>query len=55
MGLRTFARGYSQGYAGLVFVCFRKSLDHAVQMQYLSSNVSKRIKVISKTKSSVPF
>ena len=25
--------GYSQGYAGLVFGCFRKSLDHAVQMQ----------------------
>ena len=36
--------GYSQGYAGLVFGCFRKSLDHAVQMQYLSSNVSKRVK-----------
>ncbi|MGK4179007.1 tyrosine-type recombinase/integrase [Lapidilactobacillus dextrinicus] len=47
--------GYSQGYAGLVFGCFRKSLDHAVQMQYLSSNVSKRVKAIPKAKSSVPF
>lgn len=41
--------------ADLVFGCFRKSPDHAVQMQYPSSNVSKRVKVIPKVKSSVPF
>ncbi|MFT8949946.1 MAG: site-specific integrase [Liquorilactobacillus hordei] len=47
--------GYSQGYAGLVFGCFRKSLDHAVRLQYLTTNISKKIRAIPKSKHSVAF
>ena len=35
--------GYAQSYASLVFGTFRKSLDKAVEMQYLEYNISKRL------------
>lgn len=47
--------GYSQSYASLVFGMFRKSLDKAVEMQYLEYNISKRIKAIPKGKTNVPY
>lgn len=47
--------GYSQAYASLVFGMFRKSLDKAVEMQYLEYNISKRVKSISKGKANVPY
>lgn len=47
--------GYSQSYASLVFGVFRKSLDMAVEMQYLESNVSKKVKAIPKGKAIVPY
>lgn len=42
---------YSQAYAGLTFGTFRKSLDFAVDMQYLQKNVSMKVKAIPKGKS----
>lgn len=48
-------KGYSQSYASLVFGVFRKSLDKAVEMQYLEQNVSKKIKAIQKGKATVPY
>ncbi|MCF3943065.1 tyrosine-type recombinase/integrase [Oceanobacillus alkalisoli] len=47
--------GYSQAYASLVFGMFRKSLDMAVDMQYLEVNVSKKVKAIAKGKAVVPY
>lgn len=47
--------GYSQSYASLVFGIFRKSLDKAVEMQYLEYNISKKVKAISKGKAIVPY
>ncbi|AMM88030.1 integrase [Bacillus pumilus] len=47
--------GYSQSYASLVFGTFRKSLDKAVEMQYLEYNISKKIKAIPKGKAIVPY
>lgn len=47
--------GYSQSYASLVFGMFRKSLDFAVEMNYLPSNVSKRVKAIPKGRATVPY
>ncbi len=47
--------GYSQAYASLVFGMFRKSLDMAVDMQYLESNISKRVKAIPKGKAVIPY
>lgn len=47
--------GYSQAYASLVFGMFRKSLDMAVEMQYLEFNISKKVKAIPKGKSVVPY
>ncbi len=41
---------YSQAYAGLTFGTFRKSLDFAVNMQYLQKNVSLKVKAIPKGK-----
>ena len=41
---------YSQAYAGLTFGTFRKSLDFAVDMQYLQKNVSLKVKAIPKGK-----
>lgn len=47
--------GYSQSYASLVFGTFRRSLDKAVEMQYLEYNISKKVKAIPKGKAIVPF
>lgn len=47
--------GYSQAYASLVFGMFRKSLDMAVDMQYLESNISKKVRAIPKGKAVIPY
>jgi len=47
--------GYSQSYASLIFGVFRKSLDKAVEMQYLEHNISKNVKAIQKGKAIVPY
>lgn len=47
--------GYSQSYASLVFGTFRKSLDKAVEMQYLEYNISKKIKAIPKGRAIVQY
>lgn len=46
---------YSQSYASLIYGTFRKTLDHAVRLQYLESNISKRTEAISKGKTSVAY
>lgn len=46
---------YSQGYASLVFGMFRKSLDFAVEMDYLEYNISKKAKAIPKGTAVVPY
>lgn len=46
---------YSQAYASLIFGAFRKSLDFAVDMQYLDTNISMKVKAIPKGKSNVEF
>ena len=47
--------GYSQSYASLIFGVFRKSLDKAVEMQYLEHNISKNVKAIQKGNAIVPY
>jgi integrase len=47
--------GYSQAYASLVFGMFRKSLEMAVEMQFLEHNISKKVKAIPKGKAIVPY
>ncbi|MDU5210547.1 MAG: tyrosine-type recombinase/integrase [Clostridium sp.] len=47
--------GYSQSYASLIFGVFRKSLDKAVEMQYLEHNISRNVKAIQKGKAIVPY
>lgn len=47
--------GYAQSYASLIFLVFRKSLDKAVEMQYLEHNISKKVKAIPKGKAIVPY
>ncbi len=47
--------GYSQAYASLIFGMFRKSLDYAVEMGYLETNISKKAKAIPKGKAIVPY
>ncbi len=47
--------GYSQSYASLVFGMFRKTLDQAVTLGYLETNVSKKVKPIPKGKVKVPY
>lgn len=42
--------GYAQSYASLIFGMFRKSLDKAVEMQYLEHNISKKLKPFQKEK-----
>lgn len=41
---------YSQAYASLTFGMFRKSLEFAVNMQFLDTNVSMKVKTIPKGK-----
>ncbi|MFG5483802.1 tyrosine-type recombinase/integrase [Enterococcus faecalis] len=47
--------GLAQSTAALTFGMFRKTLDRAVELDYLESNVSKKMKAIPKGKASVPF
>lgn len=47
--------GYSQSYASLVFGTFRKSLDKAVEMQYLEMNITKKVRAIPKGKANVSY
>ncbi|KEP26972.1 tyrosine-type recombinase/integrase [Bacillus zhangzhouensis] len=47
--------GYSQSYASLVFGTFRKSLEKAVEMQYLEMNISKKVRAIPKGKAIVSY
>lgn len=47
--------GYSQSYASLIFGVFRKSLDKAVEMQYLEHNISKNVRAIQQGKAIVPY
>lgn len=47
--------GFSQSYASLIYGMFRKSLDYAVQLQFIPNNVSKRTKAIPKGKAYVEF
>lgn len=47
--------GYAQSYASLVFGVFRKSLDKAVEMQYLEHNISKKVRAIPKGKAIVSY
>jgi Site-specific recombinase XerD len=47
--------GYSQAYCSLVYGMFRKTLDHAVMMQFLDRNISKRTRAIPKGKAVVAF
>ena len=47
--------GYAQSTASLMFGAFRKTLDHAVELDFLESNVSKKVKAISKGKANVPY
>lgn len=47
--------GYAQSYASLVFGMFRKSLDTAVEMNYLEFNLSKKAKAIPKGKAIIPY
>ncbi len=47
--------GYSQAYCSLLYGAFRKSLDYAVFMQFLSENVSKKTAAIPKGKSNIPY
>ncbi len=41
---------YSQSYASLVFGMFRKTLEFAVSMQFIESNISMKVKAIPKGK-----
>ena len=41
---------YSQSYASLIFGLFRKTLEFAVSMQFLDTNVSMKVKAIPKGK-----
>lgn len=47
--------GYAQSYASLVFGMFRKTLDRAVELDYLEVNVSKKVRAIPKGKANVPY
>lgn len=46
---------YSQAYASLTFGTFRKSLEFAVSMQYLTTNISMKVKAIPKGKTVVEY
>lgn len=46
---------YSQGYASLAFGSLKRTLEFAVNMQYLTSNVANKVKSISKGKTIVEY
>lgn len=47
--------GYSQAYCSLLYGMFRKTLDYAVMLQFLTENVSKRTQAIPKGKAIVAY
>lgn len=47
--------GYSQAYCLLLYGMFRKTLDYAVMLQFLTENISKRTKAIPKGKAIVAY
>ncbi|MFD1485264.1 tyrosine-type recombinase/integrase [Lacticaseibacillus baoqingensis] len=47
--------GLSQAYSSLVYTMLRTTLDYAVTLNFLSSNISKRTKAIPKGKAVVAF
>lgn len=47
--------GYSQAYCSLMYGMFRKTLDYAVTLEFISENVSKKTKAIAKGKSIIPY
>lgn len=47
--------GFSQGYSSLLYGMFRKTLDYAVTLQILDTNISKRTKAIPKGKTDIDF
>lgn len=46
---------FSQAYASMTFGTFRKTLSFAVDMQFLESNISLKVKAIPKGKSTVQY
>lgn len=46
---------YSQGYASLAFGTLKRTLEFAVNMQYLTSNIANKIKPISKGNAIVEY
>ena len=47
--------GYSQAYASSIFGMFRKTLDFAVEMNYLEYNISHKAKAIPKGKAEIAY
>lgn len=46
---------YSQGYASLAYGTFKKTLEFAINMQYITVNVASKVKAIPKGKATVEF
>lgn len=46
---------YSQSYASLVFGSFKRTLEFAVNMQYLNNNVATKVKAIPKGKAVIEY
>lgn len=46
---------YSQSYASLVFGSFKRTLEFAVNMQYLNVNIANKVKAIAKGKTVVEY
>lgn len=47
--------GYAQSTASMIFGMFRKTLDNAVELNFLENNVTKKIKAISKGKTNINY
>ena len=47
--------GISQSYASIIFGSFRKSLDYALEMGFVETNISKKAKAIPKGKAVIPY
>ena len=46
---------YSQSYVSLAYVTFKRTLELAVNMQYLNMNVATKVKAIPKGKSVIEY
>lgn len=53
--LRSKNSNYSQSYASLIFGTFKRTLEYAVSMQYLNTNVANKCKAIPKGKTYVEY